>query len=46
VGTVGDIPTAKNYIKPALAALKEGRPIEKTVTKPYGCAVKYPKMDT
>jgi peroxiredoxin len=45
-GNSRDIPTAKNYIKAALTSLREGRPIEKTTTKPYGCAVKYPKQDT
>lgn len=45
-GNSRDIPTAKNYVKAALFSLKEGRPIEQAATKPYGCAVKYPKQDT
>lgn len=36
-----DIPRATNYVKAALGALKAGQPIEKAVTTPYGCAVKY-----
>lgn len=45
-GNSRDIPTAKNYVKAALASLAAGKPIEKTATKAYGCAVKYPKSDT
>jgi hypothetical protein len=33
--------SAHNYVKAALAALKAGKPIEKSSTQPYGCAVKY-----
>lgn len=33
--------SAHNYVKAALAALKAGRPVEKAVTQPYGCGVKY-----
>lgn len=45
-GNSRDIPTATNYVKAALASLKAGKPIEKTATKAYGCAVKYPKSET
>lgn len=41
-GNSRDIPTATNYVKAALASLKAGKPIEKPVSKAYGCAVKYP----
>lgn len=41
-GNSRDIPTATNYVKAALASLKDGKPIEKSVSKSYGCAVKYP----
>jgi alkyl hydroperoxide reductase subunit AhpC len=40
-GNGRDIPRAKNYVKAALTALKEGKPIEKTATTPYGCSIKY-----
>lgn len=33
--------SAHNYVAAALAALKAGRPVEKTTTEPYGCAVKF-----
>jgi peroxiredoxin len=45
-GNSRDIPKATNYVKAALASIKAGKPIEKTATKAYGCAVKYPKSDT
>jgi peroxiredoxin len=45
-GNSRDIPTATNYIKAALASLKDGKPIEKHTTKAYGCAIKYPKAGT
>lgn len=32
---------AKNYVREALASLKEGKPIETASTNPYGCGVKY-----
>lgn len=37
-----DIKGAKNYVTAALTALKEGKPITDSNTKPYGCGVKYP----
>lgn len=33
--------SAHNYVKAALAALKAGKPVEKTSTPSYGCGVKY-----
>ncbi|HSI82282.1 MAG: redoxin domain-containing protein [Candidatus Methylacidiphilales bacterium] len=38
-----DIAKAVNYVKSALAAVKEGKAIEKPVTEAYGCSVKYSK---
>lgn len=35
------IPTSKNYVREALAALKEGKAVETASTEPYGCSVKY-----
>lgn len=32
---------AKNYVREALAALKDEEPIETPSTKPYGCSIKY-----
>ncbi len=36
-----DIEGAKNYVREAVAALAEGKPVEVSSTKPYGCSVKY-----
>lgn len=36
-----DIPKAENYVASALAAVKEGKPVAKASTQPYGCGVKY-----
>lgn len=36
-----DIPKATNYLKTALDATMQGKPVETPVTKPYGCSVKY-----
>jgi hypothetical protein len=38
---VADIPTAKNYVRLALAAVMAGKPVQDPVTRPYGCSVKY-----
>jgi hypothetical protein len=38
---VADIPTAKNYVRLALAAVIAGTPVQDPVTRPYGCSVKY-----
>jgi peroxiredoxin len=40
-----DIPNAKNYVKAALAAIKAGKPVEKSATQAYGCAIKYGSRD-
>jgi hypothetical protein len=40
-GNGSNIASSTNYVKAALAAIKAGKPIEKTATRPYGCAVKY-----
>lgn len=34
-------PSAHNYVKAALAALKAGKPVEKAATQAYGCDIKY-----
>ena len=39
--TQANTTSAHNYVKAALAALKAGKPVEKTATEPYGCGVKY-----
>lgn len=36
-----DALTAKNYVAAALDATLEGKPVETSSTKPYGCGVKY-----
>ncbi|MCE2927231.1 MAG: redoxin domain-containing protein [Rickettsiales bacterium] len=36
-----DIAGAKNYVREAVAALKEGKPVAVSSTDPYGCGVKY-----
>ncbi|HEY6530291.1 MAG TPA: thioredoxin family protein [Cellvibrionaceae bacterium] len=36
-----DIPQATNYVREALTALKQGKPVPNPVTAPYGCSVKY-----
>ncbi len=36
-----DAATAKNYVTEALAAAEQGKAIETSKTKPYGCGVKY-----
>ena len=36
-----DIKNANNYVTAALAALKDGKPVEPAHTRPYGCGVKY-----
>jgi peroxiredoxin len=38
---VEEIKTAKNYVKAALDQLKNGKPVEVSSTKSYGCSVKY-----
>jgi len=39
--TDGDPRKARNYVREAFNALKAGKPVEVSKTKPYGCGVKY-----
>lgn len=39
--SVTNTTSAHNYVKAALAALREGKPVEKASTPSYGCGVKY-----
>ncbi|HZZ57425.1 MAG TPA: thioredoxin family protein [Opitutaceae bacterium] len=36
-----DIPRAENYVAEALTSVETGKPVLRTNTQPYGCAVKY-----
>lgn len=36
-----DVPKATNYVKAALDASMEGKPVVTPVSQPYGCSVKY-----
>ncbi len=36
-----DVPKATNYVKAALDATMEGKPVATPVSQPYGCSVKY-----
>lgn len=38
---VADVPVAKNFVKVALAEMKQGKPVSQSRTKPYGCSIKY-----
>jgi glutathione peroxidase-family protein len=38
---IADIPKAINYVKQALAEVAAGKPVSKSVTRPYGCVIKY-----
>jgi len=38
---VSDIPKAEPYLKEAMLAVVQGKPVANAVTKPYGCSVKY-----
>jgi hypothetical protein len=38
---VGDIKTAEPYLKEAMLAVVDGKPVVHPVTRPYGCSVKY-----
>jgi AhpC/TSA family len=38
---VADIAGARNYVRLALTAVAEGKPVADPVTRPYGCSVKY-----
>jgi peroxiredoxin len=37
----GDIPNAEPYLKEAMLAVVENKPVQHPVTKPYGCSIKY-----
>jgi AhpC/TSA family len=36
-----DIPKATNYVRAALDSLKAGQPVAVSISRPYGCSVKY-----
>ena len=36
-----DIPKSKNYVRAALDEMVAGKPIKESITRPYGCSVKY-----
>jgi len=38
---VEDIPKAEPYLKEAMLAVVEDKPVAHPVTRPYGCSVKY-----
>src|ERR1700761_397728 len=38
---VSDIKVSKNYVSEALSESMSGQPVHTTVTRPYGCSVKY-----
>lgn len=38
---VADLDRAENFVVSALSASMEGEPVERAVTQPYGCAIKY-----
>ncbi|HWS63579.1 MAG TPA: redoxin domain-containing protein [Steroidobacteraceae bacterium] len=38
---VSDIPKAEPYLKEAMLAVAQGKPVAHAVTNPYGCSVKY-----
>jgi peroxiredoxin len=38
---VSDIKLSKNYVSEALSESMSGHPVQTTVTRPYGCSVKY-----
>jgi hypothetical protein len=37
----GDIPNSKNYVAAALDEAMAGKPVTTSLTRPYGCSVKY-----
>jgi hypothetical protein len=39
--SASDIPKATNYIKASLAEIASGKPLSNSITRPYGCSVKY-----
>jgi hypothetical protein len=38
---VSDIAKAEPYLKEAMLAVVDGRPVAHPVTRPYGCGIKY-----
>jgi peroxiredoxin len=38
---VSDIKTAKNYVRAAIDSIMDGQPVKNSITRPYGCSVKY-----
>ena len=38
---VEDIPKAEPYLKEAMLAVVDDKPVAHPVTRPYGCSVKY-----
>jgi peroxiredoxin len=38
---VADIPSAEPYLKEAMLAIADNKPVAHAVTRPYGCSVKY-----
>jgi hypothetical protein len=38
---IGDIKSAEPYLKEAMLAVADGKPVVHAVTRPYGCSVKY-----
>jgi hypothetical protein len=38
---IADIKTAEPYLKEAMLAVADGKPVAHAVTRPYGCSVKY-----
>jgi hypothetical protein len=38
---VSDIPTAEPYLKEAMLAVVDDKPVAHPVTRPYGCSIKY-----
>ncbi len=39
--SASDIPKATNYVKVSLTEIASGKPVSNSVTRPYGCSVKY-----
>jgi Peroxiredoxin len=39
--SLADVEGAENYVRLAMADLAAGEPVDKPITRPYGCSVKY-----
>jgi AhpC/TSA family len=39
--SASDIPKATNYVKVSLSEMAGGKPVSNSITRPYGCSVKY-----